>query len=244
MRHPPRAVLGVGIVAVALTASGAVLAARGCGRPPTRDLAASDAARRTAPPVTLRERTRILVLGDSNLEYAQGPVRAALRAAGIDGELRGLPGYGLKDLEIFWLPLVRDLVKVQDPAVVVIALGTNDAREVEDADAFSGRLDLMMQAVGNRRVVWITHFDDRGDASASAKRVNDAIRAAPSRWANLAVLDLAPLINANTWLIDPDLLHFSPSGQQLYAREIAVAVRQAAAAAPGIPVSLLPPTLP
>jgi len=251
MKHRTLVGVAVGIVAASLAAGGAVLASAGGEEPsPGPRIAAQVETSEVTPPpsvVPVTEptgTTQILALGDSNLAFADAPVHAALDAAGIEGELRGVPSFGLKDFESFWLPLVPALVQAQDPDVVVVALGANDVWTVEDVESFPARLDQMMRAIGNRRVVWITHFDDRGGVSSPAQRVNDAIRGSVFRWSNLAVLDLAPLINANTALLDPDLLHFSPPGQQFYGEEIALAVKQAAAVPLTLPVSLPPATLP
>ena len=253
MKHPARVEVVVGIAAALCAVGGVAVAAMSSGgdaTPSSRSTHAVESARpaatpSTAPPATVPSTpTTILALGDSNLAFADASVRDALTVAGIDGELRGAPGFGLKDFESFWLPLVPALVQAQDPDVVVVALGANDVWTVNNVETFPARLDAMMQAIGDRRVVWITHFDDRGGVSYPAQRVNDAIRGAVFRWANLAVLDLAPLINTNTALLEPDRLHFSPTGQQFFGQEIAVAVEQAAAVPVRLPVTLPPATLP
>jgi len=245
---PARVGVAVGIVAASLAVGGVVLASSShtsSHSASTEALAPSAATPESAPPTTVATGpTTILALGDSNLAFSDAPVHQALSAAGIEGELRGVPSFGLKDWDTFWKPLVPGLVEAQNPDVVVVALGTNDVWTVADVQTFPARLDEMMRAIGNRRVVWVTHFDDRGGLSYPAQRINDAIREAPARWPNLAVLDLAPLIDANTNLLNSDLLHFSPEGQVFYGEEIAVAVKQAAALPVQLPVTLPPATLP
>lgn len=166
---------------------------------------------------------RVLVLGDSNL-FRSGPeVDAALRDAGFEPTLLGVPGYGLKDLDDFWLETLPDVLEV-DPDVVVVGLGTNDTEMTDDVVQFPERLDRMMEALGDRPVIWLTHVDDRPGAPASAGRtINAAVRAAPDRWSNLTVLDVAVAIANDPTILRGDGLHFSPVGMGIYAEKIAEA---------------------
>lgn len=166
------------------------------------------------------ELRRALVIGDSNLFQSAEQVDAALRDVGIEPTLHGVPGYGVKELE-YWLGQLDELL-VQDPDVVVVGLGTNDALAQGDVLAFPARLDQMMDELGDVPVIWLTHVDDRPGAVAAAGRtINQMIREAAARWPNLTVLDFATAIAADPGILHSDALHFSPRGMQVYAQAIA-----------------------
>jgi lysophospholipase L1-like esterase len=169
---------------------------------------------------------RVLVLGDSNLVASNSDVDGALRAAGFDPELHGVIRLGVKDL-YFWLHGLDDFL-THDPKVVVIALGANDAVLASDAAAFARRLDTMMKEIGHRPVVWLTHHEGRPEPfGTNARTVNAAIRAAPARWPNLTVVDLAPELASDPTLLKGDALHFTPAGSQVFAAKIVEGVREA-----------------
>jgi lysophospholipase L1-like esterase len=133
--------------------------------------------------------------------------------------------------ESYWSRAVPALLE-SDPDVVVVGLGTNDAATPRNVEAFPGRLDQMMELLGDRSVVWITHVDDRPAAAEDAGRtINEMIRTAPDRWPNLSVLDFTVIINAYKPVLHTDDLHFSPEGMKVYATAIADAVAEALLAA-------------
>jgi hypothetical protein len=166
---------------------------------------------------------RVLVIGDSNLFQSGADVDAALRGVGVEPTLLGVPSYGLKDLEDFWLEKLPPLLE-SDPDLAVVGLGTNDALEPTNLLAFPARLDQMMELLGDRPVIWLTHVDDRPAAPASAGRaINEIIRAAPARWPDLSVLDFAVVMADDPTILRGDRLHFSREGRTVYAREIAAA---------------------
>lgn len=168
----------------------------------------------------------VLVMGDSNIFQSAEGIDVALRRAGFEPVVHGVPGYGLKDLDRYWLPKLGELL-ADDPPVVVVALGTNDTASDAEVQAVAGGIDTMMRALGERRVVWITHVDDRPFSVANAgSTVNAAIRAATARWPNLDILDLEPELVANPGLLS-DRLHFSPVGMQVYVSRIVAAIETA-----------------
>ena len=177
----------------------------------------------TTTSTTVPAAPRVLVLGDSNLFESRFVVDEALREAGMEPTVLGVPSYGLKDL-IFWFEQLSVLLD-SDPDVVVVGLGTNDTSVAANVEKFPRRLDLMMEELGDRPVVWITHVDDRPAAPASAGRaINAAIRAAPDRWPNLTVLDFTLVMASDPTVLSADTLHFTPSGRVVYAQKIAEAV--------------------
>jgi hypothetical protein len=164
---------------------------------------------------------RVLVLGDSNLFESGADVDTALRAVGVEPTLHGLPGYGVKHMDLYWSKEVPELLKT-DPDVVVVGLGTNDALESADVLAFPARLDQMMELLGDRPVIWITHVDDRpGSSEGAGRTINEMIRAAPDRWTNLTVLDFTVTMAEDPTILHPDALHFTVAGRKVYAQEIA-----------------------
>jgi hypothetical protein len=203
---------GALVVACAVLALSAC-ASNGSGR------AVTTTTTRTVPPPA----PRVLVLGDSNLFQSAAIVEAALRDTGYEPTTLGVPGYGLKDM-FFWLEQLPALLDT-DPDVVVVGLGTNDTGNTNDIERFPARLDRMMQALGDRPVIWITHVSKRPGAPASAgATINEFIRAAPERWPNLTVLDFGVDIEHDPTILSYDNLHFSPNGMQAYAARIAATV--------------------
>ena len=164
---------------------------------------------------------RVLVFGDSNVFESGADVDEALRDVGAEPMLHGVPGYGVKDLDPYWAREVPALLE-RDPDVVVVGLGTNDALDSVNVLAFAARLDQMMELIGARPVVWITHVDDRPAAPAAAGRaINELIRTAPERWPNFTVLDFAAVMTEDPTILRGDGLHFTPAGMKVYGREIA-----------------------
>jgi len=154
-----------------------------------------------------------VVIGDSNTFLAGSEIERALAAAGFTAVVRGISGSGVKDNATDWLPAAAAIVAAR-PAVVVVALGTNDALLRTDAEAFQARLDELLAALGPVPVVWVTHTEGGGAHDpADERRVNDVIRSAPAAHPNVTVLDLAPLLAAQPQLLDDDRLHYSGRGR-------------------------------
>lgn len=186
----------------------------------------SDDGAERVTPTTDGAQPHVLLLGDSNTDFAKVEIRAAMRDAGVAADLQGIPGFGLKENDI-WLEALPRLLH-DDPDAVLVALGANDAVFDSDATEFSGRLDRMMEALGDRPVVWFTHHEGRPEpAGSNARVVNAAIRAAPDRYDNLTVVDLAPDLAADPSLLDDDALHFSETGRPWFAKQLADAARAA-----------------
>jgi len=175
---------------------------------------------------TTTDRPHVLVLGDSNTVFADAEVQAAMREHGIVADMHGIGGFGLKENDL-WLAAMPVLLAA-DPDAVLVALGTNDAVDAGNAEAFGERLDRMMAALGDRPVVWFTHFEGRPEPiGSSARMVNAAIRAAPSRWKNLTVVDLASDLEADPSLLRADVVHFSATGRAWFAEQLANAASRA-----------------
>jgi len=170
----------------------------------------------------------VAMLGDSNTYRSIPELEAAFREAGLASTIRGIPGSGLKDLARDWLAAAR-MIAAAPPAVVVVALGTNDAVDGSGVAAFGERLDALLAALGEVPVVWVTHIEHAAQnrEPADERAINTEIRAAPSRHPNVTVLDLTPKIEANRDLLDTDALHFSEQGEVWFAEQIAQAAAYA-----------------
>lgn len=230
----PRLVAGLALV-VAVSASA-------CSSSDSSGSQAGAQPRRTAPssiatttttvaPLLTGEPPIVAVLGDSNTYFAIPELEASFADAGLRSTIRGIAGSGVKDIPLDWAPAAAQ-IRATPPAVVVVALGTNDAAEPENVAAFGQRLEALLSELGDVPVVWVTHTEGGVQHPPEAERaVNDEIRAAPDRHPNVTVLDLQPEIDADGALLDDDGLHYSPAGEEWYADRIAEAAARARAAA-------------
>jgi lysophospholipase L1-like esterase len=187
----------------------------------------AEQSRRAPTSSTTADVPLVAMLGDSNTYLTIPELESAFRGAGLRSTIRGISGSGLKDLERDWLPAAQTIAAAP-PAVVVIALGTNDALLDENVAAFGARLDTLLDVIGDVPVVWVTHTEHpvQGREPADERAVNGAIREAPARHPNVTVLDLAPEIDANRALLDTDALHFSEVGQRWFAEQVTRAAQE------------------
>lgn len=103
-------------------------------------------------------------------------------------------------------------------AVVVIQMGNNYIAG-EDG-TFASQIDQAMRVMSAvKRVVWVTV----AEKWPSRVMINQAIRAAASRWPTIRVADWAPIIASHPSYAD-DMLHLTPAGRlaisQLIARTV------------------------
>jgi lysophospholipase L1-like esterase len=167
-----------------------------------------------APPLAV-------VLGDSNALLSSRAITKAIAGTGLTPDVRGILGSGVRDDLRDWFPAAEAIGKAR-PAVVVVALGTNDAVFPEDVQAFPDRAELLLQALGGAPVVWVTHTAPGSSRDpADEQRINDAIRALPATHPNVTVLDLAPFIPLEPTVLSADGVHYSEPGQQWFAEHIA-----------------------
>lgn len=100
-------------------------------------------------------------------------------------------------------------------SVVVIQMGNNYIPG--EGGTFASQIDRAMRVMsGVRRVVWVTV----AEKWSSRVAINNAIRAAASRWPTIRVADWAPIVAAHPSYAD-DMLHLSPSGRLAISRLIA-----------------------
>jgi hypothetical protein len=168
----------------------------------------------------------VLVIGDSNVFISTKEIDQQLRDGGFEPVVQGIPGFGVKDYPEYWSTSIPELVK-EHPAVVVVALDTNDSFLPRTIAKFDENFDAIMQAIGRREVIWITHVDHRiGPTPNGPAELNEKIRAATARWKNLVILDMTPFIEAHPNVIGVDTLHFTPYGIEQYAKKIRKKVEQ------------------
>jgi lysophospholipase L1-like esterase len=169
-----------------------------------------------APPLAV-------VLGDSNTFLSGREINKALAAVGLTPDVRGISGSGVRDDLRDWFPAAQAIGRGR-PSVVVVALGTNDAVVPEDAQAFAERAELLLQALGDVPIVWVTHTASGSTRDpANEQLINDTIRALPAAHSNVTVLDLAPLITLEPIVLSPDGVHYSDPGREWFAEHIAEA---------------------
>ncbi|MFN8026977.1 MAG: hypothetical protein U0W40_11675 [Acidimicrobiia bacterium] len=98
--------------------------------------------------------------------------------------------------------------------VVVLDLGYND---MGDPGVFRERIDAMMQALATTpRVVWLTQAVFQPVRSA----MNDELRAAASRHANLDVVSWDAQVSAHPEFVYADGLHLTPPGRAAFASTV------------------------
>ena len=170
-------------------------------RPPTTTVPT------TSPPPVPGSGRSLYVLGDSVLLGAGDTVPAALPGWIVTMDTVGsrrLP-QGIEVLRA---------KRAQLGAVVVIQQGNNF---IAAEGSFAAQIDEAMRVLqGVPRVVWLTV----AERWPSRVTINQAIRAAPSRWPNAVVADWAALIAAHPEYAG-DLLHLSPAGRIAIAELIA-----------------------
>jgi hypothetical protein len=102
--------------------------------------------------------------------------------------------------------------------VVVIHLGNNYIEG--EAGTFGQQIDKAMRVLeGVSRVVWVTV----AEKWPSRVKINQAIRAAASRWPTIRVADWARVIAGHPEYA-ADMLHLSPNGRKAIAKLIAAQV--------------------
>jgi hypothetical protein len=142
----------------------------------------------------------LVYFGDSNVAMAAGR---------LDGTVHATAGYSIDD----WAPEMAD---VPDGAVVVVALGSNDILEHQDAALNEVVARGLLGDVSC--VVWVTvnqpSFDQLG-LGAEARSFNDWLRTGPglvpSEWSTTKTQPM------------PNAVHYTPSGYDDYAAKLAAA---------------------
>ena len=158
---------------------------------------------------------RLFVLGDSVLISAVPYVRSALNGWRVTYDAEGSRR----------LPQGIQVLKARRDEIgraVVIQQGNN---YLAAEGSFADQIDQAMRVLrGTSRVVWLTV----AEKYPSRVQINQAIRAAASRWPTIVVADWARLVAAHPEYAG-DQLHLSPEGR----RAIASLIDRAVGPAPG-----------
>jgi hypothetical protein len=166
-------------------------------------------ARPAAGEAAVAAKERVWVIGDSVLLGAQDAIRSRL-APQYDVVVEGWVALFLTKA----IGLMRERRHLIDQ-VAVIHLGNN---YYGNQAQFSGEIDEAMRVLeGVDRVIWLTvrEFEP------SRRQVNDALRAAATRWPNMTVADWNPIVSADRSLTWSDGLHLRPVGADAMAALIA-----------------------
>ena len=111
-----------------------------------------------------------------------------------------------------------------------IAMGTNDAanQAVGGRYPYAERIDLLMKAIGDQPVLWLTVKSLLGSgpyADAHMRAFDDALLAACDRYPNLRIYDWRSEVR-DGWFI-PDGIHFTSAGYAARAQRIGNALARA-----------------
>lgn len=130
------------------------------------------------------------------------------------------------------VPLLKERLR-RFPAtpVVFIALGTNDLLSIDVTKpalrTFPQKIiDQVMSTVGARPVIWtnVTYGAIHPDWIRRAKRFNQALVTATSRYPNLRIIDWASAISPSTNWYQYDGIHVSPTGYRFRATHLVTSI--------------------
>lgn len=160
--------------------------------------------------------SKILVLGDSLIQFANGFTRV-MEKAGWSGTVDALNGRYIYD----GIPEIRKLAATQAvPNVVLVALGTNGKRCPPDTRKHL--IANMMSALGpDRTVIWVNATWDPNvfTHGPAPSMVNAPLVAATRRYRNLHLVDWASqsrrLIRNYGSIYQPDGVHLTTTGYRL-----------------------------
>jgi lysophospholipase L1-like esterase len=165
---------------------------------------------------------RVLVIGDSLLEFSEPSVQSSLNSDGWQAVVIGHRGYSIED----WQQLIEPLAAFVRPNVAVVELGTNDCNVTcpDLAPVIDATMrTLVANDVG--AVLWL-NVQERPDYPAHARYVNLAIAQAAIRWPQMEVVDLRRFADPHPEWHDPDGLHFNSVGQQALGALIRLALHR------------------
>jgi hypothetical protein len=176
-----------------------------------------------AAPAAAADHTVALV-GDSLLGQSSDEVRPALEAGGWRVVLEHVNGSGasvgnLVNEPYDWTTEVARLEQVENPEVLVIVLGTNDALAVDAAEPYGPDIDRVLAGTDAPRIYWAdcsqhTAVQDRNDGCAL---IQGALFDAKNRHAALQVLPFDAEVASDPQHSAVDSVHLSEHGQDLFA---------------------------
>lgn len=156
---------------------------------------------------------RVLVVGDSLTNGSTSEVRDALTRAGWDPIVDGRGGWSIER----WREPLVELAAVAQPAVAVVALGTNDCDRT--CHRLGPEIDAIVETLldaGAAEILWV-NVQESAPYPAYAGYVNDEIERAAVRWPELRIVDLDAAFRGHPeWNLD-DGIHFNDAGSQQFA---------------------------
>jgi GDSL-like Lipase/Acylhydrolase family len=176
--------------------------------------------------------TKVAIVGDSLTEGVRTRLPPLATQYGFEVKIDAQQG---RDIEAGLAPLSK-LEPNRD--LVVVALGTNDARASLTVPVAQARIEQMLAAIGDKTpVLWVNIYrSDTKDASAAAHRFDLALEAEAAVRPNLTVLDWSSYIQGRKALMGKDGIHLTSAGYDdraaWLARAIADELRLPAPAAP------------
>ncbi len=168
--------------------------------------------------------TKVAIVGDSLTVGVRSRITPFAARYGFDAKIDAQNG---RDIEAGVSPL-KKIVAGRD--LVVVALGTNDARTGLTAAEADQRIDDLMQQVAGKPVLWINVYRaDTKATMAAAELFDQQLAAAASRYANLTVLDWSSYIKSRPELMGGDHIHLTSDGYvaraDWMARQVAAGLR-------------------
>src|SRR5215207_7014823 len=146
----------------------------------------------TIPTTTLAPLgTKVVIVGASPTEGVRSRFTPFAARYGFDAKIDAQNG---RDIEAGISPL-KKIVSGRD--LVVVALGTNDARTGLTATEANARIDQVMAQVAGKPVLWVNIYrtDTKGTMGA-AELFDEQLTAATSEYPNLTVLDWSSYIQS------------------------------------------------
>jgi hypothetical protein len=176
--------------------------------------------------------TKVAIVGDSLTEGVRTRLPPLAASYGFDVKIDAKQG---RDVAAGLAPLTK---LEPDRDLVVVALGTNDARADLTVEAAQTRIEQMLAVVGAKTpVLWVNIYrSDTKDASMAARRFDLALDAEAAVRPNLTVLDWSSYIQDRKRLMGADGIHLTSAGYDdraaWLARAIAGELRLPTPAAP------------
>jgi len=164
--------------------------------------------------------TKVAMVGDSLTEGVRTRLPPLAAKYGFDVKIDAQQG---RDIEAGVAPLTK-LKPNRD--LVVVALGTNDARASLTVPTAQARIEQMLAVIGDKTpVLWVNIYrSDTKDASAAARRFDLALEAEAAIRPNLTVLDWSSYIEGRKSLMGKDGIHLTSAGYDDRAAWLARAI--------------------
>jgi lysophospholipase L1-like esterase len=168
--------------------------------------------------------TKVAIVGDSLTEGVRSRITPFAARYGFDATIDAQNG---RDIEAGLSPL-KKILTGRD--LVVVALGTNDARSGLSAADAAARIDEVMAQVPGKPVLWVNIYrSDTKGTLAAADLFDQQLGAAAAKYPNLTVLDWSSYIQNRPELIGADHIHLTSDGYvaraEWMARQIASGLR-------------------